>query len=69
LRGGFAYERYSEKDYARDPMQPFMGLYEVSFTQAGASTLNAAGIQSTYLGATSPGYETYILSAFVRYEF
>ncbi len=64
LRGGFAYERYSEKNYAKDPMQPFMGIYDYR-----PQTLNAGGIQSVYLGATSPGYETYILSAFVRYEF
>ncbi len=67
LRGGFAYERYNEKDFARDPMQPFMGDFErVTPTSPFPVT---AGIQSVYLGATVPNYEAYILSAFVRYEF
>ena len=28
VRSGFAYERYEEKDWARDPMQAFMGNYD-----------------------------------------
>lgn len=59
LRGGFAYERYTEKDFARDPMAPFMGTVD---------TANS-GIQSVFLGATVPNYEAYIFSGFVRYDF
>jgi hypothetical protein len=66
LQGGFAYERYTEKDFARDPMLPFMGFYEQAVP---GGPLQAAGIQSVYLGATVPNYEAYILSAFVRYDF
>jgi hypothetical protein len=67
VRAGFAYERYKERDFARDPMQPFMGAFErVTPTSPFPIT---AGIQSVYLGATQPNYEAYILSAFVRYEF
>jgi hypothetical protein len=66
LRGGFASERFSEKDFARDPMQPFMGFYEQAVPNGPPV---AAGIQSVYLGATVPSYEAYTLSGFVRYEF
>jgi len=66
VRGGFAYERYTERDFARDPMQPFMGDFEM--VSPTGPTPNA-GIQSAWLGATQPNYEAYIFSAFVRYEF
>ena len=66
LRGGFAYERYTERDFARDPMQPFMGGYEQAVP--GGPPI-PAGIQSVYLGATQPSYEAFIFSVFVRYEF
>jgi hypothetical protein len=66
VRGGLAYERYTEKDFARDPMQPFMGFYEQAVP---GGPLQAAGIQSVYLGATQPNYEAYIFSGFVRYQF
>ena len=59
LRGGFAYERYNERNFLEDPMQPFIGNYDTSTT----------GIQSVYLGATTPNYEAYIFAGFVRYEF
>jgi MtrB/PioB family decaheme-associated outer membrane protein len=59
LRAGFAYERYNEKNFARDPMAPFMGYYDTS----------TAGAQSVYLGATVPNYESYTLAGFVRYDF
>ncbi|MBI4839604.1 MAG: MtrB/PioB family outer membrane beta-barrel protein, partial [candidate division NC10 bacterium] len=58
-RLGYAYERYNERDFARDPMKPFMGDVDTS----------AAGIRSVFLGATQPNYEAHILSAFLRYEF
>ena len=62
VRGGFAYERYDERNFARDPMQPFLGYYDTS-------TSNSTGIQSVYLGATTPNYESYTIAGFVRYEF
>jgi hypothetical protein len=40
-------------------MQPFIGNYDTSTT----------GIQSVYLGATTPNYESYTFAGFVRYEF
>jgi hypothetical protein len=40
-------------------MQPFMGWYDTSST----------GIMSTFLGATTPDYESYTLGAVVRYDF
>jgi MtrB/PioB family decaheme-associated outer membrane protein len=58
LRGGFAYERFSERNFARDPMAPFMGYFDTS----------TAGSQSVWLGATTPSYETYTIAAFLRYE-
>ncbi len=59
LRGGFAYERYTERNFLLDPMQPFMGFYDPS----------ASGAASVWLGANAPNYEAYIFSALVRYEF
>ena len=59
VRGGFAYERFNERNYARDPMLPFMGAYDTSTTS----------IQSVWLGATTPNYESYTFAGFVRYEF
>jgi MtrB/PioB family decaheme-associated outer membrane protein len=59
FRGGFAYERFNEKNFARDPMLPFMGYYDTS----------AAGAQSVWLGATTPNYESYTLGAVARYDF
>ena len=58
-RLGYAYERYEEGDFARDPMKPFMGDVDGS----------TAGIQSVFLGATQPNYEAHILSFFLRYGF
>jgi len=66
LRGGFAYERYAEKDFARDPMQPFMGVYDQAVP---GGPLVSSAIQSVFLGATVPSYESYTLSGSVRYEF
>jgi hypothetical protein len=68
VRGGFAYERYTEKDWARDPMAPFMGYYD-SDRPTGPPPIIGAATQSVWLGATQPNYESYIFSAFVRYEF
>ncbi|MEI8190738.1 MAG: MtrB/PioB family outer membrane beta-barrel protein, partial [candidate division NC10 bacterium] len=59
LRGGFAYERFNERNFARDPMAPFMGAFDTSTTS----------IQSVWLGATTPNYESYTFAGFVRYEF
>lgn len=59
VRGGFAYERFNERNFARDPMAPFMGAYDSSNTS----------IQSVWLGATTPNYESYTFAGFVRYEF
>jgi MtrB/PioB family decaheme-associated outer membrane protein len=59
VRGGFAYERYTERNFLQDPMQPFMGYYD--------STTSGAG--SVWLGATAPNYETYTFGSVVRYEF
>ncbi len=67
LRGGFAYERYNEKDWARDPMQPFMGNYDS--TTYPTVTYTSQGAQSVWLGATQPNYESYTLAGFVRYDF
>ncbi len=66
LRAGFAYERYNERDFARDPMQAFMGFYEQATPGLGPVT---AGAKSVYLGATVPNYEAYITSFVLRYEF
>lgn len=66
LRGGFAYERANERNWATDPMQPFMGNYD-SDRPGGAPITQ--GVQSVWLGATQPNYEAYILSGFVRYDF
>ena len=68
LRGGFAYERYTERDWARDPMQPFMGNLD-SDRPIPPGVPVAAGVQSVWLGATRPNYEAYILGGFVRYQF
>ena len=65
-RLGYAFEWCNERDFARDPMQPFMGDFEM--VSPTGPTPNA-GIQSVFLGATQPSYEAYIFSAFVRYEF
>jgi MtrB/PioB family decaheme-associated outer membrane protein len=59
LRGGFAYERYNERNFAKDPMQPFMGYYDPS----------SGGIMANWVGATVPNYEAYIFSGVVRYDF
>ena len=66
LRGGFAYERANERNWATDPMAPFMGNYD-STTPGGAPVTQ--GVQSVWLGATQPNYEAYIFSAVLRYEF
>lgn len=58
-RLGYAYERYTERDFARDPLQPFMGGVDTS----------SAGIRSVFLGATQPSYEAHILSFLLRYDF
>jgi MtrB/PioB family decaheme-associated outer membrane protein len=58
-RLGYAYERYTEKDLARDPLSPFVGTLDTS----------NAGIQSVFLGATQPNYEAHIASFVLRYEF
>ena len=58
-RLGYAYERYTERDFARDPLKAFMGDVD---------TANA-GIQSVFLGATQPNYEAHILSFLLRYDF
>ena len=58
-RVGYAYERYTEKDFARDPLAPFVGNLDTS----------NAGIQSVFLGATQPNYEAHIVSFVLRYEF
>jgi len=68
LRGGFAYERYTERDWARDPMQPFMGNLD-SDRPIPPGVPQAVGVQSVWLGATRSNYEAYILGGFVRYEF
>ena len=59
VRGGFAYERYNEHNFAKDPMLAFMGNYDRSGT----------GILANWVGATVPNYEAYITSFFVRYDF
>ncbi len=66
LRGGFAYERATERNWATDPMQPFLGTFD-STSPGGAPV--AQGVQSVWLGATQPNYEAYIFSGFVRYAF
>ena len=66
VRGGFAYERYNERDFARDPMQPFMGFF-ASDRPGGA--LQTGADQSVFLGATVPNYESYTFAGFVRYDF
>jgi MtrB/PioB family decaheme-associated outer membrane protein len=66
LRGGFAYERYTENNWAIDPMAPFMGNYDTD--RPGGSPITA-GVQSVWLGATQPNYEAYTLGCIVRYDF
>lgn len=58
-RLGYAYERYAEKDFARDPLKAFMGDVDTA----------TAGIRSVFLGATQPSYEAHILSFLLRYDF
>lgn len=58
-RLGFAYEWYTEKDFARDPMAPFVGDVDNS----------NAGIQIVTLGARVPNYDAFIFSAFLKYDF
>lgn len=58
-RLGYASERYTEHDFARDPLKAFMGDVD---------TANA-GIQSVFLGATQPNFEAHILSFLLRYDF
>lgn len=67
VRLGYAYERYTERDFARDPMQPFMGDYERATPTS--TSLISAGLQSVYLGATQPNYEANVFSFLVRYDF
>ena len=67
LRGGFAYERYTEQNWARDPMQPFMGYYDS--TTSPNITYTTQGAQSVWLGATKGNYESYTFAGFVRYDF
>lgn len=67
FRGGFAYERYNERDFATDPMKPFMGDYEQ--VTVGSGFPITAGVQSAYLGATTGNYEAYTLGAVIRYDF
>ncbi len=79
VRGGFAWQGYSEHNFALDPMQQFMGLTEITPTNFNkttgltqgffGSTTGAGNIQSNWLGATVPGYNAYIVSGFVRYDF
>jgi MtrB/PioB family decaheme-associated outer membrane protein len=69
LRGGFAYERYTERNWTTDPMQPFMGNYDATAPGGAAATFTAQGSQSVWLGATVPNYEAYIWAGFVRYQF
>jgi len=66
VRGGFAYERYTERDFGRDPMQPFMGNYDTD--RPGGAPITA-GVQSVWLGLTQPNSEAYTLGATVRYDF
>jgi hypothetical protein len=66
LRGSFAYERATEKNWATDPMAPFMGNYDTD--RPGGAPI-AAGVQSVWLGATQPNYEAYIFGSVLRYEF
>ncbi len=66
VRGGFAYERFNERNFARDPMQAFMGWYDLATF---STTVSASGVQSVYLGANTPNYESYTIAGFVRYEF
>lgn len=58
-RLGYAYERYLERDFARDPMQAFMG----------GTDFSTGGIQSVFLGATQPNYEAHIISFLLKYAF
>lgn len=70
VRGGFAYERYTERDWARDPMQPFLGNYDSDrpANQPGFA-FNTQAVQSVWLGATQPNSESYTVAGFVRYAF
>jgi MtrB/PioB family decaheme-associated outer membrane protein len=65
VRGGFAYERYNERNFALDPMQPFLGYYDTSCS----SRSSTCASQSVFLGATTPNYESYTLGGVVRYDF
>lgn len=58
-RLGYTFERYTERDFARDPMQPWMGNVDTS----------TAGTQSVFLGATQPSYESHTVGFSLRYGF
>lgn len=55
-RLGYAYERYTERNFALDPMQPYMGNID-------------SGAITPFLGATQPNYEAHILSLLLKYAF
>jgi MtrB/PioB family decaheme-associated outer membrane protein len=65
VRGGLAYERYTERNFAVDPMQPFIGNLDNSCS----ARSNTCASQSVFLGATQPNYESYTFAGFVRYDF
>ena len=67
VRGSFAYEHSSERNWATDPMQPFMGNFDS--TTSPAFTPTAQGVQSVWLGARNPNYTAYIIGGAVRYDF
>ncbi len=57
LRVGYAFEKYSQSDFATDNLEPFMGAVD---PQAG---------NSVFLAGTSPDYEAHIATFTMAYRF
>ncbi|RPI11334.1 MAG: MtrB/PioB family decaheme-associated outer membrane protein [Zetaproteobacteria bacterium] len=61
LKLGYQYERYSEKDFTTDTIQPSVA--------AVPGTTAAADLRSIVLGAKHPAYEAHIVAMSVAYRF
>lgn len=59
LRLSYVYERYLERDFATDVMQPYM---------EGTSNFNLDARRSIYLGATQPSYDAHIVGFSLRFK-
>jgi hypothetical protein len=61
LKLGFQYERYDEKDFTTDTIQPSVA--------AVPGTTAAADLRSIVLGAKHPSYSNYIMALSLAYRF